>query len=121
MPCQTVVSWPRITALRVLSGFLLFSYTPCPRISSPCRSWNGPLRSMTLDSKADYRVYPSIVQIGELAKLADVSVQTVRFYERLKLLPEPQRKNSGRQTLSADAICVLIERTFEPEKIRLTL
>ena len=50
---------------------------------------------MTLDSKADYRVYPSIVQIGELAKLADVSVQTVRFYERLKLLPEPQRKDSG--------------------------
>ena len=157
---------------------------------------------MTLDSKADYRVYPSIVQIGELAKLADVSVQTVRFYERLKLLPEPQRKDSGyrvyaqtdlkqllfvrrakalgfsldeirdilrmrerghcpcgevvsiaerhlhaveeqlrqlskfrdglsravkqrkksgRQTLSADAVCVLIERTFEPEKIRLTL
>jgi hypothetical protein len=28
----------RITALRVLSGFLLFSYTPCHRISSPCRS-----------------------------------------------------------------------------------
>jgi MerR family transcriptional regulator, copper efflux regulator len=35
------------------------------------------------------------VQIGELAKLAGVTVQTVRFYERSKLLPEPKRKNSG--------------------------
>jgi MerR family mercuric resistance operon transcriptional regulator len=40
------------------------------------------------------------VQIGELAKLAEVSVQTVRFYERLKLLPDPQRKDSGYRVYS---------------------
>ena len=35
------------------------------------------------------------MQIGELASKARVTVQTVRFYERLRLLPEPQRKQSG--------------------------
>jgi MerR family transcriptional regulator, copper efflux regulator len=35
------------------------------------------------------------VQIGELAKKAGVSVQTVRFYERRGLLPNPLRKVSG--------------------------
>ena len=35
------------------------------------------------------------MQIGELAKKAGVNVQTVRFYERRKLLPEPPRKESG--------------------------
>ncbi len=35
------------------------------------------------------------MQIGELAKRSAVTVQTVRFYERLRLLPEPQRKDSG--------------------------
>lgn len=35
------------------------------------------------------------MQIGELAQQAGVSVQTVRFYERRKLLPAPVRKPSG--------------------------
>ena len=35
------------------------------------------------------------MQIGELAQQAGVSVQTVRFYERRQLLPEPVRKESG--------------------------
>ena len=35
------------------------------------------------------------MQIGELAKEAGVNVQTVRFYERRKLLPEPARTQSG--------------------------
>lgn len=33
--------------------------------------------------------------IGELASRAGVSVQTVRFYERNKLLPQPSRRASG--------------------------
>jgi len=41
------------------------------------------------------------MQIGELAKRSGVTVQTVRFYERLKLLPEPQRKDSGYRVYSA--------------------
>jgi len=35
------------------------------------------------------------MQIGKLAKQAGVSVQTIRFYERRGLLPNPQRKESG--------------------------
>ena len=35
------------------------------------------------------------MQIGEVAKKAGVSVQTVRFYERQGLLPSPPRKESG--------------------------
>lgn len=35
------------------------------------------------------------MQIGEFAHQAGISVQTVRFYERCQLLPEPERKESG--------------------------
>ncbi len=35
------------------------------------------------------------MQIGELAKQGGVGVQTLRFYERRGLLPEPKRKESG--------------------------
>ena len=35
------------------------------------------------------------MQIGEIAEMCNVSVQTVRFYERLGLLPNPPRKDSG--------------------------
>jgi DNA-binding transcriptional MerR regulator len=35
------------------------------------------------------------VKIGKLAKQAGVNVQTVRFYERRGLLPEPPRRESG--------------------------
>ena len=35
------------------------------------------------------------MQIGEIAKQAGVNIQTVRFYERRKLLPEPARTESG--------------------------
>lgn len=35
------------------------------------------------------------MQIGELAQEAGVNVQTIRFYERRKLLPEPARTESG--------------------------
>jgi DNA-binding transcriptional MerR regulator len=35
------------------------------------------------------------MRIGEFASHAGVSVQTVRFYERQKLLPDPERSESG--------------------------
>jgi DNA-binding transcriptional MerR regulator len=35
------------------------------------------------------------MQIGEVAEKGSVSVQTVRFYERQSLLPNPPRKPSG--------------------------
>lgn len=41
-------------------------------------------------------------QIGEIAALADVSVDTVRYYERLKLLPTAARTNSGYRIFSVE-------------------
>ena len=35
------------------------------------------------------------MRIGELAERAGVNVQTVRYYERRGLLPEPERRASG--------------------------
>lgn len=35
------------------------------------------------------------MQIGEFAKHAGVNIQKVRFYERKRLLPAPERKASG--------------------------
>lgn len=35
------------------------------------------------------------LRIGKLARLADVNVQTLRFYERKGLLPKPSRRPSG--------------------------
>lgn len=35
------------------------------------------------------------MRIGELAQRAGVNIQTVRYYERRGLLPEPQRRPSG--------------------------
>jgi len=44
------------------------------------------------------------MQIGQLAKETGVSVQTVRFYERQKLLPEPARKDSGYRIYGPDHV-----------------
>jgi MerR family mercuric resistance operon transcriptional regulator len=38
------------------------------------------------------------MRIGKLAQRAGVHVQTVRYYERLKLLPAPERSLSGYRT-----------------------
>lgn len=35
------------------------------------------------------------VKIGELARLTGVNIETVRYYERRQLLPEPERTPSG--------------------------
>ncbi|MGH7743580.1 MAG: heavy metal-responsive transcriptional regulator [Candidatus Dormibacteria bacterium] len=40
--------------------------------------------------------------IGQLAKQVGVNVQTVRFYERRGLLPDPTRKESGYRIYSPD-------------------
>ena len=43
----------------------------------------------------EYRVDNSPMQIGELARAAGVNIQTIRFYERERLLPSPPRTLSG--------------------------
>jgi len=42
--------------------------------------------------------------IGEIAKRADVGVETIRFYEREGLLVRPPRTRSGYRQYAADTI-----------------
>jgi Hg(II)-responsive transcriptional regulator len=42
--------------------------------------------------------------IGQLAKKAGVGVETIRFYEREELLPEPERLPSGYRQYEAEAV-----------------
>ena len=42
--------------------------------------------------------------IGRLANASGVGVETIRFYEREGLLPEPPRKRSGYRQYPADAV-----------------
>src|SRR5437879_4159825 len=44
------------------------------------------------------------MQIGQLAKQTGLSIQTVRFYERQKLLPEAARKESGYRIYSSEHV-----------------
>jgi MerR family mercuric resistance operon transcriptional regulator len=43
------------------------------------------------------------LMIGQLAKMARVNVETVRYYERRGLLPEPDRRPSGYRSYTPDA------------------
>lgn len=47
---------------------------------------------------------PAELLIGELADAADVGVETIRFYEREGLLPEPPRSGSGYRLYDAGAV-----------------
>lgn len=42
--------------------------------------------------------------IGQLAKEAQVNVETVRYYERRGLVPEPPRRESGYRQYSPDSV-----------------
>jgi len=44
------------------------------------------------------------MKIGELAGAAGVSVQTIRYYERRKLLPPPTRLGSGYREYQAETV-----------------
>lgn len=48
-----------------------------------------------LDLALGFRVYVDRMRISELADHAGVNVSTVRFYERIGLVPDPQRSDSG--------------------------
>ena len=45
--------------------------------------------------------------IGQVARRADVGVETVRFYERQGLLQEPARKESGYRQFTEDVVARL--------------
>ncbi len=44
------------------------------------------------------------MQIGDLSRQAGVNVETIRYYERIGVLPKPARQSNGRRSYaSADA------------------
>ena len=47
---------------------------------------------------------PAQMRIGELAAAAAVNVQTLRYYERLGLLPQPARRTSGYRAYATDSV-----------------
>jgi MerR family mercuric resistance operon transcriptional regulator len=42
--------------------------------------------------------------IGQLAKKANVNLETIRYYERRGLIPEPPRNNSGHREYSIEEV-----------------
>lgn len=40
---------------------------------------------------------PATLSIGELSRLTGVNIETIRYYERVKMLPAPARTESGRR------------------------
>jgi Zn(II)-responsive transcriptional regulator len=44
------------------------------------------------------------LRIGALSRLADVSIDAIRFYERRGLMPEPERSDSGYRLYSKEDV-----------------
>jgi MerR family mercuric resistance operon transcriptional regulator len=45
--------------------------------------------------------------IGELSRLTGVNIETIRYYERMELLPRPPRTQSGRRAFGPDGVRTL--------------
>jgi MerR family mercuric resistance operon transcriptional regulator len=45
--------------------------------------------------------------IGRLSRLSDVNIETIRYYERIKMLPPPPRTPSGRRVYDATHLRML--------------
>src|SRR5947209_1900143 len=62
--------------------------------------------------------------IGELSRLTGVNIETIRYYERIQMLPSPPRTSSGRRVYSAMELRILVfirrsrELGFSPDEIR---
>lgn len=48
--------------------------------------------------------HPAFLTIGKLARLAEVKIPTIRFYEQIGLLPEPDRTDSDRRIYGEAAV-----------------
>jgi len=65
--------------------------------------------------------------IGELSQLSGVHVETIRYYERIKMLPKPPRTAGGRRAYGTTHLRVLsfIKRSrelgFSPDQVRTLL
>jgi Hg(II)-responsive transcriptional regulator len=60
-----------------------------------------------LDTILGYRVYTSEVRTGQVAAEAGVNIQTLRYYERRGLLPEPPRRDSGYRSYGTKSVAVV--------------
>jgi DNA-binding transcriptional MerR regulator len=76
---------------------------PCP--PTACR------QEVLLDSRTGSRLHTetvnaakTILRSGELARITGVSVDTIRHYERLGILPKAQRTASGYRLYAPDAV-----------------
>jgi DNA-binding transcriptional MerR regulator len=69
------------------------------RGTSPRRT-TGP---SALPTSGDAQALPRVT-IGRLAKLTDTTVDTIRFYERLGLLPKARRATSGYRNFDAEDV-----------------
>jgi MerR family transcriptional regulator, mercuric resistance operon regulatory protein len=64
------------------------------------------------------------VSIGQLSRLSGVNVETIRYYERIKMLPSPPRTASGRRIYDSTHVRALAfvrrsrELGFSLEQIR---
>ncbi|MGX1100998.1 MULTISPECIES: MerR family transcriptional regulator [Alphaproteobacteria] len=45
-----------------------------------------------------------MITIGALSKLTGVNIETIRYYERIKLIPPPPRTDSGRRLYGAEDV-----------------
>lgn len=65
--------------------------------------------------------------IGELSRLTGVNIETIRYYERIKMLPPPPRTASGRRVYGAMELRILVfirrsrELGFSLDEIRALL
>ena len=65
--------------------------------------------------------------IGELSRLSGVNIETIRYYERIKMLPAPPRTASGRRVFGATDLRFLVfirrsrEMGFSLDEIRALL
>ena len=65
--------------------------------------------------------------IGKLSQLSGVNIETIRYYERVKMLPAPPRTTSGRRVYGAMDLRILVfirrsrELGFSPDEIRALL
>jgi MerR family mercuric resistance operon transcriptional regulator len=55
------------------------------------------------------------IAIGELSKLTGVNIETIRYYEKIKVLPHPSRAANGRRVYgpSERRVLVFVRRTRE--------
>jgi DNA-binding transcriptional MerR regulator len=57
-----------------------------------------------LDIRTQVRVYSRVVRSGEVAERAGVNVETLRYYERRGLLPEPARTPRGHRSYDEETV-----------------